>query len=138
MPTGVPVLDISERAAPPQRESLTQRLDRTVRRPGRRLIAAPTQRLLELVSIQIIVIYNQAVATRRGLDRPRTHGPAQPHHTALHDLDPRGRWRLTPQRVGQPFGRHRLPRPDGQGRQHDPIPRTEPLSFPVVDNQWAE
>ena len=94
------------------------RMDTTA---GRRLVAATVQQLFEPMGVQCIVIDNQAVATWRGLDRRRTHRPTQPHHAALHDLAPRLRWRIAPERVGEPLGCDRIPGAHGQDGEHDPV-----------------
>lgn len=69
-----------------------------------------------------------------GDDRSRPEDLAQANHTTLHDLRPRRRRLLTPQRIGQRIGRYHLAPPYHERRQHDPF---APLEL-AVDLEGAE
>ena len=121
-----PVLEIGQRRSAPQ----VQRLRKSdTGAPVLTLLAesvAASHQALEEPDVDLVVPEGQPVAAGGGLDGVVPQGPAQPQDRALHDLGPGRRRRRSPERVGEPLGRHAGAAVDDERRQHDPVPGREP------------
>ena len=113
---------------PRQRSSASPSTNsRPLRLTERQQLPARADQPLEPTVHRVVGVDGQPVAVRRRLDHLCAERLAQPHDAALHDLGPRRRWRLTPERFGQHLEAQLLARPHGKGFQHDPVSRRQAM-----------
>ena len=117
--SGQPAVEDVERRAAPELEGATEDDDGPIGLAGSGQRHTAVDELLEAAAVDLVIRQGQPVSARRRLDRRRAEGPAQAQHAALHDLRPRSRRLLAPQRLGQPVGAQHVTGAEGQGTQND-------------------
>ena len=100
-------------------------------------VPRPGQEVLELPVVELVVVQGQPVAVRRGPDRLRAEGLAEPDHAALDDLRRRARHLLAPERLGQRLRPHGGAGASGQRLEDHPVPRSQP-GLALVDLERSE
>ena len=97
-PSRLPVEEVDEGLAPPQRERLRERVRGTFRLPELQLLRTPPDESFEPLGVDLDVLRDQSVPLRGGLDLRRRDEPAQPHDAPRNDMRPRRGRAVAPQR----------------------------------------
>ena len=79
----------------------------------------------------MVDVHPQPVAVLGGLDDLAAEDLAQPRDAPLHDLRPRRRRGLTPDRLGQRLGADHRARPDRQRLEHHAVAQAQGRGRPV-------
>ena len=120
-PAEVPFQDVEEGPAAPEVERLLCHVPRMLGlAPGEQL-TSPVQHPVEPLCVDVLAGEHEPVAVAGGLDRVGSQQLAQPHHAALHQLAPRGRWPVAPQGVGELVHRDRLTAAGSEGFDDDAV-----------------
>ena len=94
----LPVGELDEGLAPPQRERLRERVRGTFGLTQLQLLRTPLDESLEPLRVDLDVLRDQSVPERGGFDLGRRDQPAQPHDAPWNDMRPRRGRAVTPQR----------------------------------------
>ena len=136
-PAGVPVPDVEERVAPPQRERLLDDVPRSVGLAAGQQVPGVRHHPVEPLGIHLATREVQPVPVAEGVDRLLAEVPSQPHDAALDELAPGRRLVLAPQRIRQSLDGDDVAPARGQGLEDDPVASGE-LEGVAIDGQWSQ
>ena len=137
-PTGVPSIKIDERRATPEVQCLPEHIRRSFGFADGEQFAAAADPALEEQRVDIVGRDQQPIPLGQRLDGLRAQRLAEPGHTALDDFLRRGRWLVSPQRIGQPVGGTDLAGSHREGCKYHSVAWADLAGAPVDDKRTQQ